>query len=186
MKFLTAIFFTCCFLGSNAQSIVKHELADVDSYYVAIAPPAEAKGMIVFFPGFNQSAENLLRETEFQNLAYTHGLVTVIVPNGPKIYTDKTVVKTINEAISHALKTYQPPREKVVIGGFSAGGTIGLRYTQYCLQFPKDYPINPKAVFTVDSPVDLIQLYEYFEKELDRNFSKIGMIEANFVKKSNG
>lgn len=40
--------------------------------------------------------------------------------------------------------------------GYSAGGTIALRYTELCNQSPESFPVRPKCVLTVDSPVDII------------------------------
>ncbi|MEQ8473273.1 MAG: hypothetical protein RIC35_18905 [Marinoscillum sp.] len=164
-----------------AQTPVKHFLQDSLKSYTAVAPPANAKGMIVFLPGFNQPIEDLLKETAFQNLAYIHGLATIFIPIGPKLFADRSVVKLLNEAINTAMAKYNIPKDKVIIGGFSAGGTIALRYSQFCIKYPDSYPMVPKAVFAVDSPVDLATLYEYCQREISTNYSQIGVTEARYA-----
>lgn len=168
-------------LTAFTQTPVKHLLSDSIKSFTAVAPPANAKGLIVFLPGFNQPAEALLKETTFQNLAYVHGLATIIIPYGPRVYADRETVKLLNEAIETAINKYSIPRDKVIIGGFSAGGTIALRYAQFCIKYPDTYPMIPKSVFAIDSPVELKELYAYCQNEIAKNFSQIGVTEAKYV-----
>ncbi len=71
--------------------------------------------------------------------------------------------------------------DKFVIGGFSAGGMISLRYVELCKEHPTKYSVNPRAVFAVDSPVDLIDLWSFFEKQIDKNYSDVAVGEAKSV-----
>ena len=151
------------------------------SFYLAMEPRQEAKGMLVLLPGFGQIPQMVFPETQIPNIAYANNILTIIVAGGDKIYVDETVNQHLNRTMKDALERYNIPKDKVVIGGFSAGGTIALRYTEKCLESPEQYPIQPSAVFTVDSPVDLFELWRYMEREIERDFSDVGMNEANFV-----
>ena len=67
---------------------------------------------------------------------------------------------------------------KFVIGGYSAGGMIALRYVELCNEFPDRYPIQPKGVFTVDSPIDIFTIYNQLGQSLADNYSPIAVEEA--------
>ena len=151
------------------------------SFYMAMKPLQEAKGMLVLLPGFGQIPQMVFPETKIPNIAYMNSLLTVIVAGGDKIYADETVTNHLNRTLEDAIKRYNIAPEKVIIGGFSAGGTIALRYVEKCLEKPDAYPTQPAAVFTIDSPIDLFELWKYMERELDRNFSEAGTAEAKFV-----
>ena len=44
----------------------------------------------------------------------------------------------------------------------------------------KQFYIDPKGVFIVDSPIDLVALYKSSEKNIDRNFSKPSIQESTW------
>ncbi|MEQ8584334.1 MAG: hypothetical protein RIC30_01400 [Marinoscillum sp.] len=182
MKFRLSIGLSLLWCAVLAQSPLHSNLQNSTLGYTVITPPGTAKGLIVFIPGFAQTADQLLQETEFEKLAYLYGIATIVVPCGRKMYADGQVAKLLNEAIIATLNDYKIAPNQVVMGGFSAGGTIALKYTQYCLKYPESYPIKPKAVFAVDSPVDLEEIYHYMERELVRQYSEAGVSEAYVVK----
>src|SRR6202022_1608238 len=66
-------------------------------------------------------------------------------------------------------KTYDIKKDRFAMGGFSSGGTVALRYTELCYEHPKEFGIQPRALFTGDSPVDLLGLYESSKRLLVRN-----------------
>ena len=156
--------------------------ADPFGYYLSIEPQSEdIRGVLVLLPGFGQPTERVLPETKLHNVAYANGLLTVVVAGGPKLYVDETVRGRLNKAMTHVMKTFGVRRDQFVIGGFSAGGTISLRYAGMCYENPQENAIAPRAVFSVDGPVDLFEIWNYFERELERDFSEAGTREAAFV-----
>ncbi|AWW31527.1 hypothetical protein DN752_16115 [Echinicola strongylocentroti] len=167
--------------GQNYQKIVFNE--DIEGgYYLAVPPRSEKPiGVLLLMPGFGQTAESVFPETKIHNVAYLHDVLTIVVAGGRKLYADTDVVKRLNEVIDHVLKKYPVDKEGFVIGGFSAGGTIGLRYAEYCFEKPGGFPIQPKGVFSIDSPVDLFGIWNYFQREIKKNYSDVGVGEAKFV-----
>ncbi|RED97970.1 hypothetical protein [Marinoscillum furvescens] len=159
---------------SLAQTPVPYQLHGGKSYHV-VAPPSAPKALVVFIPDFNQSTEHLLSDTDMEEFAYVHGVATVVIPCGPKLYADRHVVKQINQVIDSVKSKYEYPEEKIMIGGFGAGGTIALRYAEYCLAYSDDYPIQPKAVFAIDAPVDLTFKHNSLTRELSDQATANGM-----------
>lgn len=154
-----------------------------DHYYILLRPnTAQIKGVLILLPGYGEIPESIFPESKLFNVAYANGILTVAIGGGQKLYADEAVVDKLSGALKHLLqKNPMLNKTQFVIGGFSAGGTIALRYAEYCWQSPEKYPIKPKGVFTVDSPVDLFDIWDYFQREIEKNFSQVGVNEARFV-----
>ncbi|HWB24847.1 MAG TPA: hypothetical protein VG738_05175 [Chitinophagaceae bacterium] len=169
-----------------AQNYEKVEIDKADSlygYYLAIKPQSNhIQGVMVLLPGFGGSAEGILPETKLHNVAYVNDILTIVVNTGKKLYVNKSVATGLNKILADVVKRYNVGKDKFVIGGHSAGGTLALRYTELCGQNPSLYPIQPQGVFSVDGPVDLVDLYHYFEREIKKNYSPAGVNEAVYVK----
>ena len=167
-------------ISQNYEKIVLDSQSDI-GYYLAVLPRGEIEGVLVLLPGFGERAEDVLPETKLHNTAFNNNILTLIVPFGAKIYADGPTITGINRALEDSIKRFKVSKNKFVIGGFSAGGTIALRYAEYCFEKPESFPVSPKAVFAIDSPVDIINLWNYFDREKEKNFSAAGVNEANFI-----
>jgi len=185
MKKVMLVFFFSNFLtftiAQNFEKVIVDKNDPVTGYYLVVAPKGEIESVLVLFPGFGERPEDVLPETKLHNTAFNNNILTLIVPFGNKIYADVPTITNINRALTDSIKRMHLNPDKFVIGGFSAGGTIAMRYVELCMEKPEAFPVRPKAVFTIDSPIDLIDLSKYFDRELERNFSDVGMNEANFI-----
>jgi pimeloyl-ACP methyl ester carboxylesterase len=166
----------------NSQNIERISMGDDPAlHYLAVPPADSAVGALILLPGFGQLSNSIFPETKLHNVAYTNQLLVVAIHYGQKMYVDKPTEKWLNTCIEDMLQRYQINPDKVVIGGFSAGGTIALRYTELSRQYPDRFPIQPAAVFAIDSPVDLFDIWSYCEREIEKDFSAVGMAEAKFL-----
>jgi len=72
----------------------------------------------------------------------------------------------------------------------SAGGMVAMRYVELCNEFPDKFPIQPKGIFTVDSPIDIFTIYEQLEESAKNNYSEPAVEEAvramGFIKEDFG
>jgi len=181
---LASILFTLSIselIGQNFEKVI-FNASNPDGYYLVVPPESdEIKGVLLLLPGFGQNAESIFPESKIHNVAYVNGILTVAIAGGRKLYADDSVVERLNEAISHVKKKYDVGGNNFIVGGYSAGGTISLRYAEYCNQYPNKAPIKPMAVFAVDSPVDLFGIWNYFQREIKKNYSEAGVGEAKFI-----
>jgi len=167
--------------GQNFEKVI-FNASNPDGYYLVVHPNSdELKGVLLLLPGFGQNSESIFPESKLHNVAYVNGILTVAIAGGRKLYADDSVVERLNEAINHVKKKYNVGGDKFIVGGYSAGGTISLRYAEYCYQYPNKAPIKPMAVFAVDSPVDLFGIWNYFQREIKKNYSEAGVGEAKFI-----
>jgi hypothetical protein len=143
---------------------------DAGSYYLAIRPGSNPiKGTLLLIASFN-SAEDLLPETRLHNVASANNLLTVYVSMGQKLDADTAAVARINAVVSSVVAKFSVDTGRFVLAGFSFAGNIALRYTELAHQHPSLCTIHPKAVFAVDTPVDLFGLWHWCEREIRKNY----------------
>jgi pimeloyl-ACP methyl ester carboxylesterase len=168
--------------AQTTKKIVVNERDSVSGYYLAIEPASHrVSSVLILLPGFADRAEAVFPETKLDDVAYTNDILVVAVGAGAKLYVDAALLPRLNLICQDIIKRYNVRPEQFVLGGFSAGGTIALRYAELCKESPNQFPINPKGVFTIDSPVDLVDLWAYFDREIAKNVAEVGVSEARSV-----
>lgn len=187
MRNIVYLFLITLFACNSAQTQVLEKIAlplkgGHTTSCVLVKPKTEKiKGVLVLIAGFGQTAEHVFPESKIPEIAHAHDLLTVSVGFGAKMYADSAVVNDLNEIVETVLHQYGVDKTDFIFGGFSIGGAIAVRYVEYCKEQPDKFPVVPRGVFAVDSPVDLIDLWYYFEREMARDFDPTGVAEAKYV-----
>jgi hypothetical protein len=173
MQLKILLFFSLMTHEVFGQDIEKRWFDKNDStygYYVVVKPfTTQIQGALILFDGYSGNADAMLRETRIHSVACTNDILTICIPTGPRLYADKSMIELLNRVLTDIINEYKLQKDQFAIGGMSSGGTIAIRYAELCKENPSLYPISPKAVFDVDSPVDLIGLCESYEKDLQQN-----------------
>ncbi len=179
---LIIIFSTEIGKAQSIDKIVLDEKDDISGYYLAVKPQTEKiDGVLILLPGFGQRAETIFPETKLHNVGYLNNILTIGFSQGAKLYADKETQDKLTNVLKDILKRYKIEESKFVIGGYSAGGTVALRYTELCKQYPDKFPISPKGVFVVDSPIDIFTFYELLEENIENKYSEVAVQEAEWV-----
>lgn len=188
MRFVIQIFLilTAVFVMSQntvAQTIKKIILDEQDThsgYYLVVEPQNKnaASGVLLLLAGFGQIPDATPPETKLHNVAYAHNIITVFYAGGNKLYADSITQTKLSKVINDIIKRYKVNRNNFVLGGYSAGGMLAMRYVELCYEFPDKFPIQPKGVFTVDSPIDIFTIYEQLEESAKNNYSELAVEEA--------
>ncbi len=131
--------------------------------------------------GYSGNATNFLTETKLHNVASSNDILTVCIPAGSRLYADTVIVQQINNILKEVIEKYKLRRDQFAFGGHSSGGTILLRYAELCKEKPENYPVSPKAVFTVDSPVDILNLYKSSWRDLQKGSNGWWLGEAQMI-----
>ncbi len=181
IKFLIIILFA--FKNTGAQTIKKIILDEKDIYsgHYLIVEPENAEsisGVLVLIAGFGQIPENTPPETKIHTNAYSNNILTLFIAGGNKLYADSITTSKVTTIIEDVLSRYKVNKNTFVLGGFSAGGMIAMRYVELCYEFPHKFPVQPKGIFTVDSPIDIFTIYEQLEDNVENNYSEIAVEEA--------
>lgn len=165
--------------SQSVTRVVVDEQDPTSGHYLAVEPRGKIQGVLVLLSGFSQQAESIFPETRLPGVAYTNNILTIGFAAGYKAYADEEVQQKLTNTLRDVIKRYKVAPDRFILGGFSAGGTIVLRYTELCNQYPDKFPIKPKGVFMVDSPIDVFTLWDMLDETAKANFSEPAVQEAN-------
>jgi hypothetical protein len=152
---------------NDTSHIFKSEISHNELYYQALVPEGAIKGALILLPSAWEETESVLTHNkQLYQQAYDKGIITVVPSANAHICLDTPLLDFLNKTFVDLIVRYRVPDDMFVIGGFSLGGTIGLRYTEMAYEDARQTAIVPCAVFSVDGPVDFITLYQQFETNI--------------------
>jgi hypothetical protein len=169
----SSLFIFLCTTGSaqNYEKIVFNSQDSLNDYYLAIRPlSGNIQGVQVLLCGF-MPPETVLAETKLHNVAYGNDILTIMVSVKDGFAADSSMTERMNAVLRNVITHFSADTSKFVLGGYMYAGNIILRYTEMCFEHPSSFPILPKAVFTIDCPVDLIGLAQWSEREIKKNYA---------------
>jgi hypothetical protein len=166
--------------AQNSDRIIFDAGDSTSDYYIAVQPrSSQIKGVILLLTSF-AAPEDLLPETKLHNVASNNDLLTVFAPMKQKLYADSFAVKRINIILADIIRRFHADTSKLVLAGYDEAGNIALRYTELAYQSPSHFPLLPKAVFTIDTPVDLFGLWHWSERQVKKNYWPGAVGDANY------
>lgn len=166
---------------TDANRIFESKENTNDLYYYALVPKHEIKGALVLIPSTLEETESVLNNNKkLCQLACDNGIAVIVPSTNAHICLDKPVLDFLNRTFSDAVKRYKIPSDKFVIGGFSLGGIVSLRYTEMAYEDKTKTTVVPCAAFSVDGPVDFITMYRQFEAEVKKNINEGAVNEARY------
>jgi len=167
-------------IGQTISKIVLDKADTHSGYYLVIEPEKRdsIQGVLVLLAGFGQTPEHTVPETKLHLVAYAKNILTIFCAGGNKLYADSITQQKLSIILKDVISRYGVKPTDFVMGGYSAGGMIAMRYTELCKEFPDKFPIQPKGIFTVDSPIDIFTIYEQLEETARNNYSEIAVEEA--------
>ena len=189
--FLTMLLLSHLAYSQAVQKVVLNKDDFHSGYYLAVEPASDSiAGVLILLAGFGQIAENTFPETELEEAAYANNILTISFAGGNKLYADSATQASLTLVINDVLEKYKVSPNKFVLGGFSAGGMIALRYVELCNEFPAKFPIQPRGVFMVDSPIDIFTIWDQLETSAKNKYSEVAVEEAeramSFIQKEYG
>jgi pimeloyl-ACP methyl ester carboxylesterase len=139
-------------------------------YYHAIVPDGQIKGAVVLLPGTFETTEHLISSMQaFCELAYDNHLAVIVPSINQRITMTDRAIDILNTIFTSAIRQYNIPKDKFVLGGWSMGGLFSLRYTELANDDPTKTAIRPIAVFSCDGPCDLENIYFNAAKKVAKN-----------------
>lgn len=166
---------------SDNTRIFESKVSKDELYYYALVPKETIKGVLVLLPSTLEETESVLENNkELCTKAYDKGIMTVVPSTNAHICLDAPVLDFLNKTFADVVSRYGAPKDKFVIGGFSLGGIVSLRYTELGYEDAHQVSVVPCAAFSVDGPVDFITMYRQFETDIRRNVNWGAVAEAQY------
>ena len=86
----------------------------------------------------------------------------------PHLFLKQSERHQLAEQLEKIILENNLSKENVFIGGFSSGGNVSLLISDYLVHIKSQ--VQPKGIFVVDSPIDLLALYKTAQKNLKLKF----------------
>ena len=167
----------------TVEKIIIDEADEHFGYYMSVKPKGEIKAVMVLFPGFGQKSEDIFRDTDLHKVAYENGIMTVGFSGKMRFSADDWIQEKLSNVLKDVKEKTEVAEDNFFLGGFSAGGVIALRYAELCYEFQDKFPVQPKAVFMADSPVDIYYLWSLKLEDMKNNNSEIAVQEGQMLER---
>lgn len=173
--FLVLIVVTILFSCKSSISEVNHIIdKEFEIYKVS-----NSKATLVLFPCFPCDIENTKNEFPIIEEANKKGVSVILMNYNFKLYLKDSELQNLSKHFNSIFENNKLSTDNVYIGGFSGGGNVTLLLSNSLIK--EENSIQPKGVFIVDSPIDLLGLYKVAEKNIISNFSSESVQEANWI-----
>ena len=146
--------------------------------YELIIPPQQ-DGLLILFPCFPCDAENTRTEFPIVDAAINRGTAVLLMNVNQKLWLSENEEQVIVNTLTQAAEEHQLDIDNTYIGGFSSGGNVTLLISDYLIKIKSS--LQPKGIFIVDSPIDLLGLYESAEKTIAKDYSDVAINEAKWI-----
>lgn len=156
--------------GQTIEKITFDSKDSADGHYLAIQPQSKKiEGAVVILTSF-ATPESLLTETKLHNVASANDLLTIVASTKQKLYADSATVGRLNKLLKDVATRFSVNASKFALAGYDEAGNIALRYTELTYESPLLHTIQPKAVFGIDTPVDILGLWHWSEQQIKKNY----------------
>jgi pimeloyl-ACP methyl ester carboxylesterase len=121
--------------------------------------PGKPAALLVLIPGGGATQDEFTTAGSTpsmlpQKLA-GHQVVTIVpAAGGYSHWLEDGWLKHLDAIVAETLTTHSIPVDRVMVGGFSAGGTAAVRYAEFCAAGRSSAGVKIRGVFAVDAPLD--------------------------------
>lgn len=147
--------------------------------YELILPQRQLQGILILFPGFSENPAGIQTEFKVIEPAIQQGIAVALMKNNQQLWLKEAEKMQLSTLLQQMMRENNIKNSNIYIGGFSSGGNIALLLSNYLMA--QQTPIMPKGVFIIDSPVDLLKLYENAQKNIARNLSPVSVAESKML-----
>lgn len=151
--------------------------------YTLHLPESRPVAIIIFPSGRALDTTRYIDEYELIEPALAKDIAVLFVSTGKIIeflFTDQDI-KIIDEITGSALMKYKLLDKPVFLAGMSLGGTMAMRYGEYCLLNKSAYGLKPAAIAICDAPLDMVRMWNEQKHAIKNNYHPNAVGEAKWV-----
>ncbi len=177
---LVILFWGCNFKKEQVVSEVQGGIQTIETEdYLLKKTKSNPLATLILFGGFPESPIDIMREFAIDSLAELNGVTLLYSKFNRRLWLEENEKNKLKSTLEHAFEKHILSKENIYIGGFSSGGNISLLLSNYLIE--QQSSIQPQGLFLVDSPVDLLALYQCAQKNVKRNFMPASVQESQGI-----
>ncbi|MEY3501370.1 MAG: hypothetical protein RL308_3043 [Bacteroidota bacterium] len=156
---------------SNAQKVYNPKMEKVfldekdttkNCYTILYPQKLPYSGYLFLMPGFGETAEDVLQQTDLPKKLALNGILTIIPTFQDGVLSfgiDNLSQQSFNNIILDVREKHKLTDLDYYVGGFSIGGSTAIK-------FAENESLKPKAIFAIDPPLDLERFYNSSKREI--------------------
>ena len=151
--------------------------------YTLHLPNSNPIAAIIFPSGSALDTTRNIDEFAIIKPALEKNIAVLFVSTGKVIeflFTDKDIA-IIDEFVGNALEKHKLSDKPKFLAGMSLGGTMALRYGEYCFLNKSEFGFQPDAIAICDAPLDMVRMWHEEEQAIINNFHPNAVGEARWV-----
>ncbi len=138
------------------------------------------KATLILFPGYTGGgAENTKKEFKILDKAAKNNISVLLMDFDEHVFLSQKEKKALKTDLEAIFKANDLHETNIFIGGFSSGGNVTLLLSDYLVQSKSN--LIPKGIFVVDSPVDLLKIYEISQKNVLNSKRQESVEESKWI-----
>jgi hypothetical protein len=119
-------------------------------------------GYLFLIPGFGETAESVLQQTDLPKKLAQNGILTIIPTFQDGVLSfgvDRVSQQSFDRMLKDVTSRHKLIDLKFYVGGFSIGGSCAIKYAE-------NSTVKPTAVFAVDPPLDFERFYNSAKRDI--------------------
>ena len=151
--------------------------------YTLHLPESKPIATIIFPSGSALDTTINIDEFAIIEPALSKNMAVLFVSTGKIIeflFTDEDI-EIIDRLVENALEKYELQNKPIFLAGMSLGGTMAMRYSEYCFLNKSNFGLKPKAIVICDAPLDMVRVWHEQEQSIKNNFHPNAVGEARWV-----
>jgi hypothetical protein len=164
LVFTAALVISSCGSATTAKD---QRPRDIHTPAYDLIIPTEPIALLILFPCFPCDAADTRSESPIADTAVANGIAVLLMNFNRHILMSDAEKQEVLDTIAAAVKAHGVDATNTFIGGFSSGGNVSVLLAKELVRAPRP-GIGLKGVFAVDSPLDLVLLYECSKRDLSK------------------
>ncbi len=161
---------------SNKPIEIKTEIVNNENYEL-IKPVNKINAVLILFGGYPESAGDIKREFDIIDIAKENSIAVFFMSFNRKLWLEENEKRELATLLQNAISENKLPTDNIYIGGFSSGGNVSMLISNYIIGM-KQFYIDPKGVFLIDSPIDFLAMHQASKRIIERA-NKNGLVQES-------
>ena len=145
------------------EKVFLNKIDTTKNCYTMIYPPKlPYAGYLFLIPGFGETAENVLQQTDLPKKLAQNGILTIIPTFQDGVLSfgvDSLSQQTFDRILKDVTTKHKLIDQNFYVGGFSIGGSSAIKYAE-------NAEIKPTGIFAIDPPLDFERFYNSAKRDL--------------------
>lgn len=168
ITFLACKFFAISCIGQKitnlkTEKIYLDSLDTTKNCYTIIYPPKLPwTGYIFLLPGFGETAERVLQQTDLPKKLALNGILTIIPTFQDGVLSfgvDTLSQQSFDRILKDVISKHKLIDQRFYVGGYSIGGSCTIKYAE-------NPTVKPTAIFAIDPPLDFEKVYNSAKRDI--------------------